>query len=110
MPKNGRDSASERVTETLESPSSPGYERRNLLRLRINVLTYSFIRFSTLELDNLEIRMFVKWHHAWARRIEHEGRVYVGPATDMNMSAFSGGSLTQEQYEGSYLRGSYTRY
>jgi hypothetical protein len=53
------------------------------------------------ELDTLSIHMYVKWHHAWGRRVERPGRSFNGPAIDMSGL---NGAITQEQYEGVHLR------
>ena len=44
--------------------------------------------------------MFVKWHHAWGRRVEGSG--FIGAAVDMNGV---GGTMTIDEYEDEQIRG-----
>lgn len=48
----------------------------------------------SLELDQLRVHMYVKWHHAWGRRVE--GPNPLGAAMDMSGS---GGAMTADEYD-----------
>ena len=71
------------------------------------LINFSFHLFGTTfsflfaELDELSLRMYVKWHYAWARRIVSPGSSQLSAAIDMSgMNE----AMTADEYDAQYMQ------